>query len=174
MATSAKDAPRRRWWGLEDAFAALVDDPFQDGSLTGEAVNRSAIAVAQIDLATLRVVAVSDAAAAPCRARTAGIWWAGWSGTSSRARPTGGLPLLATGRLEGFEAPRRIRRADGTVVSTYVWAHVLGLARPARYGAAFLVDAAPTQPSLLLASPGSDQKIIGTVDAGVADRPDQP
>ena len=50
--------------GPDDDFAALVDDPFQSGLLTGEAVNRSALTVAEIDLATLRVVAVSDAGAA--------------------------------------------------------------------------------------------------------------
>ena len=49
--------------------------------------------------------------------------------------PTGGFPLLATGRLDGIEAPRRLRRLDGTVVDAYVWAHVLGEQRPARYGA---------------------------------------
>ena len=121
------------------------------------------MAVAQVDLATLRVVAVSDAAAALVgldRSQVVG------RPTSDflDSEPTGAVPLLATGRLDGFEAPRRIRRGDGTVVATYVWAHVLGLARPARYGACFLVDAAPTQPSLRLSSPGSDQKIIGTVD----------
>ena len=45
-----------------------------------------------------------------------------------------------------------------------MWAHVLGLARPARYAAAFVVDALPTQPPLWLSSPASDQKVIGTVD----------
>jgi PAS domain S-box-containing protein len=66
--------------------------------------------------------------------------------------------------LEGFEAQRRLKRADGTIVAAYVWAHVLGQSRPARFAAAFMVDDQPARPSLWLASPSSDQKVIGTVD----------
>ena len=163
MTTSAVDAPRRVRVRPDDAFAALVDDPFQSGALTSEAVNRSALTVAEVDLATLRVVAVSDAAAALVgldRAQVVGRLVSDFV----EGEPTGGVPLLATGRLDGFEAPRQIRRGDGTVVEAYVWAHVLGLARPARYAAAFVVDTVPTQPPLWLSSPSSDQKVIGTVD----------
>jgi PAS domain S-box-containing protein len=149
--------------GLDDAFADLVDDPFQSGALTAEAVDRSAMTVVEMDLATLRIAGASEAAAAFVgldRRQLVGRLISDFV----EGEPTGAVPLLATGRLDGFEAPRQIRRADGSVVPAYVWAHVLGLARPARYAAAFLVDAAPTQPSLRLASPGSGQKIIGTVD----------
>jgi PAS domain S-box-containing protein len=148
----------------DDAFADLEGDPFQSGALTAEAVDRSAMTVVEVDLATLRVAAASNAAAAFVgldRDELVGRLVSEFV----EGEPTGAVPLLATGRLDGFEAPRQIRRADGTVVPAYVWAHVLGLARPARFGAAFVVDAAPTEPSLRLSSPGSDQKIIGTVDA---------
>ena len=109
MSTTAVDVPELVPGGPDDAFAALVDDPFQSGSLTAEAVNRSGLTVAEIDLATLRVVAVSDAAAA----------LVGLDRSQVVGRPvsdfvdgeaTGGMPLLATGRLDGFEAPRQIRR----------------------------------------------------------------
>src|SRR4051794_4535760 len=90
-----------------------------------EAVSCSAIAVAEVDLATLRVVAVSDAAAA-----MVGLSRGELVGRRVNDfvddEPTGALPLLATGRLDGFEAPRRVRRADGSVVAAYVWVHVLG------------------------------------------------
>jgi DNA-binding CsgD family transcriptional regulator/PAS domain-containing protein len=142
----------------------IVGDPIWSGPAVAEAVNSSAIAVAQVDLATHRVVAVSDAAAALVGLEREHL--VGRLATDFvEGEATGGLPLLATGRLEGFEAKRQIRRADGTVVAAYVWAHVLGLTRPARYGAAFLMDGAPAQPpSLWLASAASDQKVIGTVD----------
>jgi DNA-binding CsgD family transcriptional regulator/PAS domain-containing protein len=159
------DAPGRWTSGMDaEVPEQVVGDPIWSGPAVAEAVNSSAIAVAQVDLATHRVVAVSDAAAALVGLDRAQL--VGRLATDFVAgEATGGLPLLATGRLEGFEARRQLRRADGTVVAAYVWAHVLGLTRPARYGAAFLLDGAPAQPpSLWLASPGSDQKVIGTVD----------
>jgi PAS domain S-box-containing protein len=165
MTSDTLRAPRRpEVTDPDGAFTVLVGDPFQTGSEAAGAVNSSAIAVAQVDLATHRVVAVSDAAAALValsRDELVGRLVSDFV----EGEPTGALPLLATGRLDGFEAARQLRRGDGSVVAAYVWAHVLGLARPARFGAVFVVDAAPTEPSLRLASPGSDQKVIGTVDA---------
>ena len=172
MTNSAVAAPRRVPVRPDDAFAALVDDPFQSGLLTGEAVNRSALTVAEIDLATLRVVAVSDAGAALvglAREQLVGRLISDFVDGD----PTGGMPLLATGRLDGFEAPRRIRRVDGTVISAYVWAHVLGLARPARYAAAFVVDSARRAVAVALVVRLGPE---GHRHRGrrVADRPDQP
>ncbi len=166
MDASNRSTPRDRAGALDafDEADDVLEDPIWTGAATADAINRSAIAVAQFDLATHRVVAVSDAAAA----------LVGLPRPQLVGRPvtefvegetTGGLPLLATGRLEGFEARRQIRRADGTLVTAYVWAHVLGLTRPARFAAVFLMDGAPEQPpSLWLASPTSDQRVIGTVD----------
>ena len=79
--------------------------------------------------------------------------------------PTGALPLLATGRLDGFEAPRRIRRVDGSIIDAYIWAHVLGLDRPARFGAIFALKGGDrARPGLSTSSPGHDHRVIGTVD----------
>ena len=152
---------RQRQTGALEEF---VGDPIWSGPATVEAVNGSAIAVAEIDLATRRVVAASDAAAAMVGLDRAQIIGRPVSDFVD-GEPTGGIPLLATGQLEGFEAQRRLRHANGTIVKAYVWAHVLGSTRPARYGAAFLMDGESEQPhSLWLASPASDQRVIGTVD----------
>ena len=149
MSTEALDDPNDPTWG---------------GPAAAEAVNSSDLAVAQVDLATHRIVAASDAVAAMVgldRTQLVGRLITEFV----EGELTGGLPLLATGRLEGFEAQRQIRRADGTVVDAYVWAHVLGSIRPARYGAALLMSGGSAQlPSLWLASPGSDHTVIGTVD----------
>ncbi len=142
-----------------------LTDPGWDGPAAVAAVAGSALAVVQVDLATHRIVAAS---------RSAGVM-VGLDPADLVGRvvtdfvvgeASGGLPLLATGRLEGFEAERRLRRADGALVDAYVWAHVLGSLRPARYGAAFLMDSESAQPpsTLWLASPASDHKVIGTVD----------
>jgi DNA-binding CsgD family transcriptional regulator len=136
-------------------------DPFFDGELTGAAVSRAGLAVAQVDLATLRVTAVSDVAAALLAATATDL-----VGHPIRDfvvdEPTGGVPLLATGRLDGFEAPRRLRRADGTVVEAYVWVHVLGERRPARYGAVIVTTHDTPAPVLMRAA--HDHVVIGTVD----------
>ena len=141
-----------------------VDELFQDEATTSDVVTRSGMAVIEVDLATLRIVAVSDPAAAMVvgdRRDIVGREVADFVADE----PTGALPLLATGRLDGFETQRRVRRTDGEVISAYVWAHVLGEARPARYGAAFLVPDHPGEPgSLRVAEVDADQRIIGTVD----------
>ena len=141
-----------------------LSDPAWGSPAAAEAVNSSGLAVAQVDLATHRVVAASDAACAMVgldRTQLVGRFVTDFV----EGELSGALPLLATGRLEGFEAQRQIRRADGAVVAAYVWAHVLGSVRPARYGAAFLMAGESAQlPALWLASPGSDHKVIGTVD----------
>jgi PAS domain S-box-containing protein len=142
----------------------LLTDPGWDGPAAAAAVSSSTLAVAQVDLATHRIVAASVAAGAMLgldRTNLVGRLVTDFV----EGELTGGLPLLATGRLEGFEAQRRLRRADGAFVDAYVWAHVLGSVRPARYGAAFLMDSESAQPpTLWLASPRSDHKVIGTVD----------
>src|SRR4051794_26176337 len=112
-------------------------DPFLDGDLAAAAVSRAGLAVLQVDLPTLRITAVSASAAALLGAAPTDL-----VGCPIRDfvadEPTGGVPLLVTGRLDGFEAPRRLRRVDGAVVEVYVWVHVLGEERPARYGAVML------------------------------------
>jgi PAS domain S-box-containing protein len=139
-------------------------DAFFDGELTAAAVSRAGLAVVQVDLATLRVTAASEMAAALVAATPTDL-----VGRPIRDfvvdEPTGGVPLLATGRLDGFEAPRRLRRLDGAVVDAYVWAHVLGERRPARYGAVVVTtqDTRPRQSGVLRAA-AEDQKVIGTVD----------
>jgi PAS domain S-box-containing protein len=141
-----------------------LSDPAWDSPAAMEAVNSSGLAVAQVDLATHRVVAASETAAEMVgldRTQVVGRLVTDFV----EGEPSGGLPLLATGRLEGFEAQRQIRRADGAVVAAYVYAHVLGSVRPARYGAAFLMEGDSAQlPGFWLAPPGSENKVIGTVD----------
>ena len=107
----------------------LARDP-DDVALT-DAVRRSGLPVAVLDLATRRVVAVSDQAAALVAGEAADLRGRPIAGFVADP-PTGGLPLLATGQLDGFEAPRRLRRTDGVEVPAYVWVHVLGSRRPAR------------------------------------------
>ena len=165
MASYRFDAPAATAGYVRTDALDQLDDPGWDGPEAIAAVAASALAVAQVDLATHRIVSASAAAAAMVgldRTELVGRLVTDFV----EGEGTGGLPLLATGRLEGFEAQRRLRRADGTVVDAYVWAHVLGSVRPARYGAAFLLDGESAQPpSLWLAAPATDQKVIGTVDA---------
>jgi PAS domain S-box-containing protein len=126
----------------DEPFDDVLDELAEDtdaGALT-EAVRRSGLPVAIVDLATLLVVAASDAAAALLGGRPADLRGLPVAGFVAD-QPTGGVPLLATGRLDGFEAPRRLRRLDGKEVPAYVWVHVLGSRRPARLAAAVLMDA---------------------------------
>ena len=138
-------------------------DSSLDGELTAAAVSRAGLAVIQVDLATVRVTAVSEMAAALLAATPSDL-----VGRPVRDfvvdEPTGGLPLLATGRLDGIEAPRRLRRLDGTVVDAYVWAHVLGEQRPARYGAVMVTTEAKRSTPGTLRGAAEDHKVIGTVD----------
>jgi PAS domain S-box-containing protein len=101
------------------------------------ALARTELAVAVLDLTTRLVAGVSEPAAGLLGARSAEL-----VGTPIQRlvadEPTGGIPLLATGRLDGFEAPRGLRHTNGTVVSAYVWVHVLGPDRPARLAAAII------------------------------------
>jgi len=137
-------------------------DPFLDGELTGAAVSRAGLAVVQVDLATLRVTAVSDVAAALLAGTRTDL-----VGHPVREfvadEPTGAIPLLATGRVDGFEAPRRLRRVDGKVVEAYVWVHALGERRPARYGAVMVTMQDTPAPELLPVA-AHDLMVIGTVD----------
>ncbi|MGZ4608671.1 MAG: LuxR C-terminal-related transcriptional regulator [Actinomycetes bacterium] len=148
--------------GVPTARRQVDDDLFLDASATSDAVTRSELAVAQVDLATGRVVAVSDAVetlfGGPRRTIVGRLVTDFIEG-----EPTGALPLLATGRVDGFEAQRRLRRNNGEILEAYVWAHVLGLARPARYGAVFITEQ-QSPPSHELGGPSSDQRVIGTVD----------
>jgi DNA-binding CsgD family transcriptional regulator/PAS domain-containing protein len=134
-----------------------------DTELTATALSRAGIAVVQVDLASVRVTAVSEMAATLLAATPSDL-----IGRSVRKlvadEPTGAFPLLATGRLDGFEAPRRLRRLDGVLVDAYVWAHVLGTMRPARYGALMLTPQdSGSAPGLLRKVP-QDLRVIGTVD----------
>jgi DNA-binding CsgD family transcriptional regulator len=163
MSELAGSAGGQRARGARPAATDPDEDPFRDGGLTSAAVARAGMAVAQIDLATQRVAAVSEPGAALLAATPADI--VGRPITDFVAdEPTGGVPLLAIGRLDGFEAPRRLRRVDGQVVDAYVWAHVLGRRRPARYGAVFM-SVGPPPPAPSLAAAGEDRTVIGTVDA---------
>jgi hypothetical protein len=99
-----------------------LTDPGWDVPAAAAAVTGSALAVAQVDLATHRIVAASGPMVGLDPADLVGRLVTDFV----EGEASGGLPLLATGRLEGFEAQRRLRRADGTVVAAYVWAHVLG------------------------------------------------
>src|SRR5262245_60315248 len=93
-----------------------------EARVLAEAIRRTDLAVALVDLATLRIVAANDPAAALVRAAVADL--TGRPVTDYVAgEPTGGIPLLATGRLDGFEAPRRLRCSDGSEVAAYVWVH---------------------------------------------------
>ena len=113
-ASDAPDDPSSRHMGT-DALDDL-SDPGWGSPAAAEAVNSSGLAVAQVDLATHRVVAASDAACDLVGLDR--IHLVGRLVTDFvEGEPTGALPLLATGRLEGFEAERQIRRADGAVVA---------------------------------------------------------
>jgi DNA-binding CsgD family transcriptional regulator/PAS domain-containing protein len=140
----------------------LRGDPFLDDAAISAAVARSGLAVAHVNLATRRVVSVSESAAALLGAT--GEQVVGRPVTDFvDDEPSGGLPLLATGRLDGFEAARRLRRCDGEVVEAYVWAHVLGTSRPAPSAAAFVaVDGQPPGPRVETRT--KDSNVIGTVD----------
>ena len=143
--------------------AAMDSDVFLDGELIAAAVSRAGLAVVQVDLPTLRVTAVSETAAALVAATPADL--AGRPIADFVVdEPTGGFPLLATGRLDGIEAPSRLRRVDGTVVDAYVWAHVLGEQRPARYGAVMVTTEDKRSTTGALREPAEDQKVIATVD----------
>ena len=126
----------------DEPFDDVLDELAEDADAVAltEAVQRSGLPVAIVDLATLLVVAASDAAAALVGGRPPDLRGRPVSGFVAD-QPTGGVPLLATGRLDGFEAPRRLRRLDRKEVPAYVWVHVLGSRRPARLAAAVLMDA---------------------------------
>jgi DNA-binding CsgD family transcriptional regulator/PAS domain-containing protein len=146
----------------EPAEGVVDDGVFLDAELTADAVSRSGLSVAQVDLATHRLVAVSDSAAALLGADPPELLGRLVSDFVD-GEPTGALPLLATGRLDGFEAQRRIRRVDGSIINAYVWAHVLGLDRPARFGAVFVLeDGVPAPPGFGASS--HDHRVVGTVD----------
>lgn len=146
-----------------DPAGAADRDAFLDDAMAAEAVSRAGVAAVQMDLATLRVTAVSEMAAALLGAAPADL--VGRSVSEFVAdEPTGAIPLLVTGRLDGFEAPRRLRRADGTVVEAYVWVHVLGDRRPARHAAVMVTEDVRSATGMLPGPAAQDQKVIGTVD----------
>jgi PAS domain S-box-containing protein len=138
-------------------------DAFFDGELIAAAVSRAGLAIVQVDLPTLRVSAVSEMAAALVAATPADLVGRP-IGDFVADEPTGGFALLATGRLDGIEAPRRLRRLDGAVVDAYAWAHVLGERRPARYAAVMLTTQGTRPVGMLRAAAAADQRVIGTVD----------
>jgi PAS domain S-box-containing protein len=143
---------------FDDVLDELADDT--DAVALTEALRRSGLPVAVVDLATLRVVAASEEAAALVGATPAGLRGLPVSGFVAD-QPTGGVPLLATGRLDGFEAPRRLRRLDGRELPAYVWVHVLGTRRPARLAAAVLLDA---RLPLAAGTTEDEWQLIGLVD----------
>jgi PAS domain S-box-containing protein len=166
LASEIARIPRRRPRGVPWTDAGpdtpLLADPFLDDAAISTAVARSGLAVAQLNLATRRVVSVSESAAALLGATTEQI--VGRPVTDFvDDEPSGGLPLLATGRLDGFEAARRLRTLDGEIVEAYVWAHVLGTRRPAPFGAAFVALGGRSRDPRVGART-NDSSVIGTVD----------
>ena len=150
--------------GYADHSTAADTDAFFDGELAAAAISRARLAVLQVDLPTLRITAVSAMAAALLAAAPEDL-----VGCPIRDfvadEPTGGIPLLVTGRLDGIEAPRRLRRIDGVIVEAYVWVHVLGEQRPARYGAVMVTTEGNRSTSRGRgATAAEDQEVIGTVD----------
>ena len=150
--------------GAAGQSAPTEVDAFLDGDLTAAAVSRAGLSVVQVDLATLRVTAVSEPAAAILAATPTDLL-----GRPIREfaadEPTRGIPLLVSGELDGLELPRRLRRLDGVVVDAYAWAHVLGERRPARYATVMLTTQdKPSSPTLRQAA-AADQRVIGTVDS---------
>ena len=115
MASDTIDSPHRPTRHVRPDALDQLDDPGWDGPGAAAAITTSALAVAQVDLATHRIVAASGAAGAMVGLDPADL--VGRLVTDFvEGEATGGLPLLAAGRLEGFEAQRRLRRADGAVV----------------------------------------------------------
>lgn len=141
----------------------MDSDAFSDGELTAATVSRAGMAVVLVDLATLRVTAVSETAAALVEAPPTDLVGRPIADFTVD-EPTGGFPLLATGRLDGCEAPRRLRRLDGTVTDAYVWVHVLGEQRPARYAAMMVTTEDKRSTTGMPMEAAEDQKVIGTVD----------
>jgi PAS domain S-box-containing protein len=140
-----------------------VSTVFEVNELPTSAIDASGQPVAQVDLATHRVIGISASAAAFLGSGPTDIL-GHLVDEFVAEEPTGAFPLLAAGRLDGFEARRVLRRVDGSTVKAYVWAHVLGLHRPARFGAVFLADesgGATASPAVVR----TDTKVIGTVDA---------
>jgi PAS domain S-box-containing protein len=134
----------------------------EDPEAMADALARTGMAAAVIDLATTRVTAASVAAATLLGGEPREV--TGRPIVDFLAdEPTGAVPLLATGRLDGFEAPRRLRRLDGSTLDAYVWVHVLGDRRPARSAVVSIATEAAPLPYLPHA--GTDTKVIGTVDA---------
>jgi PAS domain S-box-containing protein len=117
----------------------------------------------QVELATQRVVAVSRSVLELLKAQPGDVIGCLVS-EFVVGEPTGAFPLLAVGRLDGFEASRLLRRRDGVDVPTYVWAHALGARRPARFAVLFVTDE-NRRPFYQPATANGDIKVIGTVDA---------
>ncbi|MDQ1673106.1 MAG: hypothetical protein QOC98_1668 [Frankiaceae bacterium] len=136
---------------------------FEADDLAASVITGSQQAVARVDLASHRLTAVSPAAATLLRSGPDGLLGHD-VGEFVAEEPTGAFPLLATGRLDGFEARRSLRRVDGSTMKAYVWAHVLGLDRPARFGVVFLADETCV-PATSPAVARTDSRVIGTVDA---------
>jgi DNA-binding CsgD family transcriptional regulator/PAS domain-containing protein len=142
------------------ASSRLLAD-LSDQKSQASAIAESDFVAAQVDLRTRRFVAVSAGACALLRIHpeaAIGQPVSDWVEDDT----SGALALLATGRLDGFEAGRRLRRADGVTIDSYVWAHVIGDLRPAAYGVA--IAASERGGGVALAAPSDDVKVLGTVD----------
>jgi PAS domain S-box-containing protein len=85
-------------------------------------VRHSPIPVALLDLATRRVLEVSDPALAVLGAhRDEVVGQLATTFSDDKQRTADALGLLADGVVEGYQSPRRLRRADGTPFDAWVW-----------------------------------------------------
>ena len=139
--------------------------PVNNGELP---IHQSAIAtvtasvqpVVLIELPSQKILAVSDRVLAMLEATREQLLGRPPSDFVAQ-EPSGALPLLATGRLDGAEAGRILAGPDGDILPVHAWAHVLGRQRPPQYAIILLVEVASTAAADL---GSNDVRVFGVVD----------
>jgi DNA-binding CsgD family transcriptional regulator/PAS domain-containing protein len=128
-------------------------------AVLAQALSTTTQRVAVIDLATLRIRDVS----APLRLEFAGT---DLRGADPRQLIVGGpseaVPLLATGRIDGYELIRAVRLPTG-VEDAYIWVHALGDERPA-LSAVVVIDLEDARTALPAKPKLGGTVVLGTVD----------
>src|SRR4051794_16967151 len=129
-------------------------------SVVAQALATTEQRVAVVELATLRIVAVSrrlamDFPGLDVVGRDASQFLVGG--------PSDALPLLATGQIDGYELPRRLTLPGGDE-DAYIWVHALGVSRPARAAVAVVGVVDAEADSGIPSHSDTTATVLGTVD----------
>src|SRR3954449_4390924 len=155
---SAPVAPTRTITEVADQSGRDTDDRL--AAVVAQALATTEQRVAVVEMATLRIVAVSRRLAMDLP----GLDVVGSDATQFLVGgPSDALPLLASGQIDGYELPRRLSLPAG-VEDAYIWVHALGESRPARAAVVVVgtVDAAEAD-SGMPAHSDTTATVLGTV-----------